>query len=152
MSIPRAILSPEFEAAAVAGTPRVIRLRLLASPEVQEIVRGYREGVITAGDIRELVNSLLRDHINEEVFPFQVALSALAVALEPFRDSFAEEYLLDLASLSVRGFELCSRVAKISLALRNLQIVNEPRDFGPQINFQELAFGAAQAGNVGVAI
>src|SRR5262245_51020865 len=67
------------------------------SPEVQVIRDALTSGEISEPSIREFVEALLIDLRRGEPFRHDLAISALAVALESQETDFAAEFLQDLA-------------------------------------------------------
>lgn len=98
--------------------PGPLRRVLLRSPEVRASGAALREGVLTAAEIREFVNQLLRDYRQGELFQYDLTLAALGVALEHWSHPFAEEYLHDLARIRRPEFPASPRIARECLQAR----------------------------------
>ena len=90
------ITSDEFAVSAgFISTPEALRHVLARSPEVRDIRNGLRQGGITEGAIRDFVSSVMRDFRVGQHFEHEMALAALAVALERRPTDFAEEFLVE---------------------------------------------------------
>ncbi len=71
--------------------------------------------MITERDIRRFTEELMRDFERGVKFPHELALAALAIAMENRRTDFVEEYLLDLARLNIAEMSLAPGVARDSM-------------------------------------
>jgi hypothetical protein len=98
--------------------PPALRRTLAATREVQEITRALAEGDITEEMIRKFVSSLLSDLHKGERFPHDLALAALAVALENSPLNVAVEFLRDLSTLQLAEMSVSIRVARECLKHR----------------------------------
>jgi hypothetical protein len=132
--------SEEFAvSAAFLSTPASLRRFLARSGEVAAIRQALREGAIAEDSIRQFVSSLLQDFRRGERFQHELAVSALAVALEARATGFAEEFLRDLSRLRLAEMSLCSLVAseclkdRVSLAQNTAKVfeLNPHGDNGP---------------------
>jgi hypothetical protein len=94
------------------STPRSLRQFLTRSREVLAVREALRQGAISEDAIRRFVSSLMADFRRGERFPHELALAALAVALETRPSDFAEEFVQDLARLDLEELSLCVRVAR----------------------------------------
>lgn len=126
------ISSEDFEAGLVASTPRVLRQMLLRRPEVRTLREAYDAGSLSDEEIRRFVDDLLRQGAACDRFPYQTALAAIAVMLEPRFTPFANEYLNDLARIRSDRFSIAARVARECLNTRATRIGTEVRDFPQQ--------------------
>lgn len=118
-SVLECLKSDEFAISAEAiATPEALRRHLLRSQEVRDIREALRQGAITETSIRTFVSSLMREFIAGKHFPHEMALAALAVALERRPTDFAEEFLLNLAKLKLAEMPMCIRVARICVKQR----------------------------------
>jgi len=118
-------------AAGFLSTPAAIHRHLALSAEVHEIRKGLRQGAITEETIREFVSSLMSlFHVGQR-FEHEMALAALAVALERRPTDFAEEFLFDLAKLKLAEMPLCIRVARECLQQRMTMMQNTSKVFYP---------------------
>lgn len=88
------------------------------SHEVRRLEAALRYSQITESDIREFVADLLRGFHIDEVFKYDVALAAVAVAMEHWDNSFAETYLIDLARIERPEFRISFRMARECLKAR----------------------------------
>ena len=98
--------------------PAPLRRVLQQSPEVRRLGAALRYGQVTGEDIREFVDRLLSEYRPGELFRYDLTLAALAVAMEHWSSSFAEDYLIDLARIQRLEFRASFRVARESLKAR----------------------------------
>ncbi len=127
------ITSFDFEMALVASTPKVLRRMLVRCPEIRALQDVYDAGSLSDEEIRWFVDDLLRQGAGCERFPFQTALAAVAVMLEPRFTPLADEYLYDLSRIRSDRFLIAARVARECLNTRAMRIGTEVRQF-PQQN------------------
>jgi hypothetical protein len=101
-------------------TPSSVRKRLLESPTVRELSSVLRFGGITEELIRSFVSFATNGLVVGRRLPSDLALAAIAVALELRPTEFAEEYLHDLARIRLPFPEMgvSIRVARECLKLR----------------------------------
>ncbi len=126
------LTSDEFAlSTASISTPEALRRLLLRSQIVHDIRESLRQGSITEDSIREFVSSLMKGFHVGARFEHEMALAALAVALERRPTDFAEEFLLDLAKLKLAEMPLCIRVARECLKHRMTTTQNTSKDFYP---------------------
>ena len=90
-----------------------LRRALQRSSKVRSLQTALKYGAITKDDVTRFVDELLTDFRRGEVFVHDIVLSALAVAMEHWSDSFAEVYLLDLARLKRQEFRALFRIARM---------------------------------------
>jgi len=110
------LLSDDFIAeVGVVSSPRGLRRAIYKSDRVAVLRRAISCGSITETDIRQFTERLMKDFSRGEKFPHELALAALAIALENRRTEFAEEYLLDLARLNIVEMSLAPGVARDSV-------------------------------------
>jgi hypothetical protein len=95
-----------------------LRRILQRSSEVRRLAIALRYGEITENDVRKFTAQLLKEFRSGEVFRHDIALGALAVAMEHWEHNFAEEYLIDLARLQRPEFRASFRVARECLKAR----------------------------------
>jgi hypothetical protein len=115
----RALTTVEFDdRVGVVLPPAPLRRVLQRTVEVRRIETALRYGELTQQDIRGFVAQLLREFKPGELFVHDIALAALAVAMEHWSDRFAEEYLIDLARVERPEFRAAYRVARQSLKAR----------------------------------
>jgi hypothetical protein len=98
--------------------PSPLRHVIQRSSQVRRIGEALRYGQITEQDIRRFVAQMLREFKPGELFRHDIALAALAVAMEHWGDGFAEEYLIDLARIERPEFRAAYRVARECLKAR----------------------------------
>src|SRR5262245_37296775 len=84
--------------------PGPFRHVLQQSLDVRRLAAALRYRQVTVEDIRGYVGHLLKEFRQDEIFRYDIALAALAVAMEHWSNSFAEEYLLDLARIQRHEF------------------------------------------------
>ena len=113
------LASEDFEARVVASSPSTLRLLLENMREVVALRRDYDAGFMTSTDIRNFVEGLLRSSTGDDVFPYQTALSAIAVALSERFTKFAREYLDDLSRVKDSRFWIAARVARTCVRARD---------------------------------
>lgn len=98
--------------------PAPFRRVLQQTPEVRRLEVALRFGQVTATMVRAFTDQLLSAFRSGEAFPHDVALAAIAVALEHWNDAFAEEYLIDLARINRPEFRIATRIARECLKAR----------------------------------
>src|SRR5687768_8742705 len=81
------------------SSPKALRKHLMQCAEVQAVRKALADGLITEATIERFTDELMDDFVRGTHFPHELALAALAVALETRHTDFAENYLLDLARL-----------------------------------------------------
>lgn len=123
------LIDSDFESKFVASTPSALKIMLSRSSEVEGLRNDYDSGTITSSDIRLFVDNLLRNNANFNTFPYQTALSAIAVMMEQRFSYFAEEYLLQLSSLVSSRFWMAARVARICVESRLRFAKNHDKSF-----------------------
>lgn len=111
------------------STPEALRRFLLRSQEVHDIRMALRQGAITEDTIREFVSSLMATFYAGRRFEHEMALAALAVALERRPTDFAEEFLHDLSRLKPAELCLCLRVARVCIRERSSVASHSDRKF-----------------------
>lgn len=114
---------------AFLSTPSALRACLRKTPEVNEVIQALGQGVITEEGIRAFVSVLLEDLRVGERLPHEIAIAALAVALETRPTNFAEEFLRDLSSLRLAEMGLAIRVANECRKRRVSIAQHTSRDF-----------------------
>lgn len=94
------------------SNPRAVHGALQRSEEVRDLRSALRSGEITDETLRSFTAELL-SHLEEgRLFEHELALAAIAVALETRSTAFAEEYVLDLARLELAELPAAIRVAR----------------------------------------
>jgi len=121
--------SEEWDAEIVASTPSGLRRILHRRVEVRELRNAYASGCLDQEEIRSFVDELIRDGGATPRFPYQTALAAIAVMLEPCCSPFAEEYLRDLAAIRSTRFTFAAGVARDCKSARTDLIHTSVRDF-----------------------
>lgn len=113
------LTSEEFAiSTAFLSTATTLRRFLARSTQVADVKAALRQGSLTEEASRRFVTSLLLEFRPGERFQHELAIAALAVALEQRGDDFAEEFLKDLSRLKRHEMNLCSLVAKECLKHR----------------------------------
>jgi len=84
---------------------------MLQTDEVTALRYGIRSGAIGEEDIHEFIAEILHNFAPGVRYAEDIAVCALAVALEDHYSRFAEEYLIDLASVRSRELSFASRIA-----------------------------------------
>jgi len=100
------------------STASALRRFLARSKEVADIRDALRQGAITEETLRRFVSSLLQEFRPGERFQHELAVAALAVALEQRGTDFAEEFLRDLSRLQRNEMGLCTLLARECLKQR----------------------------------
>ncbi len=98
--------------------PAPFRRVLQRSPDVRRLSAALRYRQLTIQDVRQFVGGLLKAYRQDEVFRYDLALAALAVAMEHWRNPFAEEYLIDLARIRRPELPIAPRIARECLQAR----------------------------------
>lgn len=111
------------------STASAIRRQLLRTEEVRRIRGALNQGALRESDLRGFVSTLMRDLRAGERFEHEMAVAAIAVALERRPTAFAEEYLRDLARVKLAEMCLCSRVAQECLKHRDSVAGTRRRDW-----------------------
>jgi hypothetical protein len=91
---------------------RALRRVLKHRPEVRGIEKSLAEGGLSEGAIRDFVSTCMSDLRRGERFPHDLALAALAVALENRQTALAKAYLRDLSRLKLAEMTTSIRVAR----------------------------------------
>lgn len=107
------LLSVDFRLAlGVVSSPAAMRRCLRRSPQVQRLIAAWRSGGVSEESIRRFVARLSREFVPGLQFHHELALAAIATALESTYSAFATEYLTDLARLKrTAAFHFAPRVA-----------------------------------------
>lgn len=105
---------------ATIGGAEALRLVLSQRPEVSAVRRALAEGALAFPDVRDFVSTLLMDLRRGERFPHDVALAALAVALEDHPGDHAAAYLEDLARTRIAELRASPIVAAACLRERRV--------------------------------
>jgi hypothetical protein len=114
------LLSEELQASAGGhSTVSGLRLFLVHRREVQEVSEGLRLGTITPDAVRDFVAARMKDLRPRALFPHDVTLAALAVAMTQWNVPFADEYLREMATLKLAEMPLSPRVAEEVLTERS---------------------------------
>jgi hypothetical protein len=136
------LLTDEFtDAAGFILPPAAMRSRLARLPAVRNIRTAIRHGEITQSVIQEFVSQQTAQYKKGEQLPGDLAIAAIGVALERLVTEFAEEYLHDLARLSLAEMPISIRVARECLKSRRdlPRIEKRTAQFGERPNAMKLA-------------
>ena len=91
--------------------PKAMRYILVRTEECGQLRDAYRSGNLSEAELRGYIQDLLAEFVPGEKFSYDMTLSLVAVALEPFNTPFADEYLTTLANLELSEMPLSIRVA-----------------------------------------
>ena len=116
--------------------PAVLRRALQRVPDVARVAWALRRGQITEQMVREFAATATADWQRGQQLPCDVTLAALAVALEPCGQEFADEFLCDLARLKLAEMGTSIRVARECLKARYVLPKNEVRRFKFPLSFR----------------
>ncbi len=100
------------------ATPPAVYRALKRSRVVGDISNALKTGQLTEDVIGEFVSGLMNDLRENEPFQHDLAMAAIAVALEDRASDFAEAYLQSLAALQIAQMPMSSRVARECLRKR----------------------------------
>ena len=93
--------------------PKAMRYILVRTKECKELRDAYRSGNLPEAELHGYIQDLLGEFVSGEKFSYDMTLSLIAVALEPFNTHLTDEYLTTLANLELSEMPLSIRVAKI---------------------------------------
>lgn len=111
--------SDEFAiSAGFVATAGPLRRFLARSKEVADVRKSLRQGALTEDSVHRFVDSLFADFHRGKQFVHDLAIAAIAVALESRPTKFADEFLHDLARLESAEMGLSIRVARECLKQR----------------------------------
>jgi hypothetical protein len=102
--------------------PPALRRVLQGSPDVSVLDAAIRDGGITDRDIRTFVGRLMEGFRVGVPFRDDLALAALAAAMENWDSAFAEEYLDHLARLNRAELNASVHVARECLKARRASV------------------------------
>lgn len=103
------------EAGAISSA-KALRRSLLRNERVANLRKALQEGRVSEPTVQRFVARLMSDFRRGIQFPHELALSAIAVALQDRKTRFAEDYLLDLARLQkFSEMDIAPRIAGICL-------------------------------------
>ncbi len=112
-----------------ASTPEALFALLSKSEEVRALRDGLRQGTLHEQDAGEFASQLMRAFQRGVLFPHDLALCGLAVALSQWHTEFAREFLRSVAGLRLAEMRMSWRVAKIALEKRESGSQSEYRSF-----------------------
>ena len=93
-------------------TTPTLRRQLQRMPEVQNVRIALDSQVLSDDDLKSFVDQLMTTFQHGTRFPHDMALAALAVALESRPTPFATEYLSTLARFHLQEMPVSSRIAR----------------------------------------
>lgn len=94
------------------SNPSAVHRALQRSEDVENLRLALRNGEITEETLRAFSGNVLRELEHGKRLHHELALAAIAVALEIRPTPFAEEYVLDLARLELAELPIAIRVAR----------------------------------------
>lgn len=103
---------PFLASLAFITQPQALHHAFEKSVEVLEIRTALESGSLSEESIRKFASELVRQIEYGKRFPYELALAAIAVALETRSSDFSEEYIFDLAKLKLAEIPLAIRVAR----------------------------------------
>ena len=107
---------------AVVGTTNSLRQALRRQPEVLRAQKALAQGALTFSEIQEFVENCLAHFHRGEHWPFDPAISALAVILESIPGEFPQSFLEDLAKIKASEMPRSPRIARQCLNERQLHL------------------------------
>lgn len=96
----------------IISNSRAVHRALELSDEVAQLSIALFQGEIDEKSIRRFVSQLLSELQIGKLFPYDMTLAAIAVAIQRRPTAFAEEFLLDLARLDRAEMPISIRVAR----------------------------------------
>lgn len=105
--------------------PSAVHRALELSDEVAQVRKALSQGEIDEESIRRFVSELLAELRIGRLFPYDLSLAALAVAIQSRATAFAEEVLLDLARLELAEIPMAVRVARHSARIHSQMARNQ---------------------------
>jgi hypothetical protein len=102
------------------ATPTALRRLLQRSPEIRSIRKNLEIGILDEETVSRFVNTLMSDFVSGSPFVHDLAISAVAVALEKRGTKFADRFLADLAQVQAAEMSMSVRVARECLRARTL--------------------------------
>lgn len=94
------------------SNPLAVHRALQRSAHVESVRLALGSGEISEETLRTFCANVLRELEHGKRLPHELAIAAIAVALETRPTSFAEEYVLDLARLDLAELPIAIRVAR----------------------------------------
>ena len=107
-----------LELGMAVSTPEGLATLLKRRPEVLELRRALDQGSITPEHLRQFAASVFQRFEAGKRFYADVTFCALAMAMETYATTFAEEYLRELSGLRIAEMPMSAKVAKIALHAR----------------------------------
>jgi hypothetical protein len=124
-----ALTTEDFEiAVGPCGTPSALRRRLQRMPEVQAVRAALDAQVFSDDDLKSFVSQLVTAFAYGTLFPYDLALAAIATVLEARPTPFATEYLSTLSRLRLQEMPISTRVARECLVQHSQLAVTLRKD------------------------
>ncbi|MGA3122614.1 MAG: hypothetical protein ABSF69_17755 [Polyangiaceae bacterium] len=124
------LTSQEFEdAVGPLLPPAVLRMVLLKNLLVNKIADAFQTGTVTKQNLRDFIRSEVAELRRGEPLSHDLALAALAVALEGSPSSFASEFISGLATLDIVEMQQSVFMAKECMKNRRAAPRTEGRSF-----------------------
>ena len=110
------LMSTDFELEVVASTPRALHTALMRNRHISELTERLDKGEVSYVELQHFVDELLEAGRPHKDFPYQVALAAIAVAVQDrFRPDFSDRFVRGLAAVRGSRFAMASGVARICI-------------------------------------
>lgn len=113
----------------IAANARTLRLLLRRNGIVRQLASRVADGSISDQEIEAFAGELIAEFDPGTRFPHQLALAALAVALESRYTPFAQRYLAQLGALRLEELRDCIDVARECLGHRERTTANRFKTF-----------------------
>jgi hypothetical protein len=128
------------------GAPPLAGLRtiLAQTNQVRSLRDAMRSGEVTEPEIHAFVQTLLARLTLGVQFEAELALAAIAVALEPRSTAFAEEYIRDLAKLKLSELRRAIAVAQACRRERARMPATRQKEFRSTMPALQLRYGEQQ--------
>jgi hypothetical protein len=124
------LTSQDFEEAVGSLVPASVLRRVLhGNVSVRAVSEAFQIGTATEQNLRDFIRAELGALRRGEPLPHDLALAALAVALEGSRSSFATEFITGLAGLDIVELQMSVLMARECLKHRRSVPLNEARSF-----------------------
>lgn len=115
----RALIEDEFLVDyGLLGNPRALQSALARSSQIAGVRGALSSGELDEAGLRRFVGELLRELRIGTLFPYDISLAAIAVAIRSRPTPFAEEYLGSLAELELAELPMSIRVAREAKRVR----------------------------------
>lgn len=113
------LISDEFEDQIGPNVPAPLLRQILSENEhVKRLRHLFEEQILTDRVVQEFVTRLVEQFRLGERFPYDLALSAIAVVVETHSTLFSDDYIETLSCLKFQELPLSPRVARLCLDCR----------------------------------